>query len=209
MPPAELASVVIVAAGIGYLLSLLLNIPAGFPMPPHAATRVVASISVLASAPALAVFAYSMRVACSTRATNIAFALAVIFAMIAVANRLTQLFALQTLPQLGLPQLDLYVTNSFAQSAEMLAWGWLFGAVTLLLVRAVASTAGTWPARLYGAAGLMAITAGLIYAVAIVAGLPEWLGGVGVAVGGLAWGIVWPASAGLFSLMIRSRRATA
>lgn len=204
---AVLACVVIVVAGFGYLLSLLLNIPAGFPMPPTTATRVMASLSVFGSAPALAAFAYAMRVVCPTRATNIAFAISVTFAMVALANRFTQLVVVQTWPEHG--QLDLYVPNSFAQGAEMLAWGWLFAAVTALLARAVRVTAGAWPARLIGATGLMALAAALVYVVTMVATLPDWVGGIAVAVGGLAWGIVWPASAGLFISGVRSHRAFA
>ncbi len=206
---AVLASAVIVVAGFGYLLSLLLNVPAGFPMPPTTATRVMASLSVFGSAPALAAFAYAMRVVCPTRATNIAFAISVTFAMVALANRFTQLVVVQAWPEHGLPQLDLYVPNSFAQGAEMLAWGWLFGAVTFLLARAVRVTAGAWPSRLIGATGLMALAAALVYVVTMVSTLPDWVGGIAVAVGGLAWGIVWPASAGFFISGVRSRRAFA
>jgi hypothetical protein len=130
------------------------------------------------------------------------------FAAVAVANRLTQLFVLELWPGSG-PQLDLYVTNSFAQGAEMLAWGWLFGAVTSLMAGAVRVTAGAWPANLLLASGFMSLAAGLLYAVALVSTLPDWVGGVAVAVGGVAWAIVWPASAALFISIFRSRRALA
>lgn len=205
---AVLASAVIVAAGVAYLVSLLLNIPAGFPMPPTAATRVMASMSVFASAPALAMLAYSQKRAHPSRATTMAFAISVIFAAVAVANRLTQLVVLEIWPERA-QQLDLYVTHSFAQGAEMLAWGWLFGAATVLLAGAVRVTAGAWPSRLLGASGLMSLAAGLVYLVAAVATLPDWVGGVAVAVGGLAWGIVWPASAALYVSILRGRRALA
>lgn len=206
---AVLASIVIVVAGVGYLFSLLLNIPAGFPMPPTTATRVIASLSVFGSAPALAAFAYAMRILCPTRATNLAFATSVTFAVVALANRFVQLVAVQIWPETGLPQFDLYVSNSFAQGAEMLAWGLLFGTVTVLLAKAIRVTAGPWPARLIGTAGLMSLAAGLVYVMTMVATPPAWVGGVAVAVGGLAWGIVWPASAALFISVTRSRRAFA
>jgi hypothetical protein len=134
---ASVASAVIVVAGVAYLASLLLNIPLGFPMPPAAPTRLMASLSVFASAPALAVFAWSLRRVHRSTATDVAFALSVIFAAVAVANRLVQLVALNIWPDRGW-QLDLYVTHSLAQAAEMLAWGWLFGAVFLPRVRQTA-----------------------------------------------------------------------
>jgi hypothetical protein len=205
---AALASAIVVVAGAAYVVSLVLNIPAGFPMPPSAITRLIASLSVFASAPALAVFAYSLKRACPSRATNIAFAISVIFAAVAVANRLVQLVMLEIWPERG-PQLDLYVTHSFAQGAEMLAWGWLFGAVTALLARAVRVTAGAWPARLLAASGLMSLAAGLVYFVAPVVTLPDWVGGIAIAAGGLAWGAVWPLSAALFLSIVRIRRALA
>jgi hypothetical protein len=198
MPLAVMASAVIVVAGAAYVVALLLNIPSGFPMPPAAATRVIASLSVFASAPALAVFAYALKRARPSRATNMAFAISLVFASVAVANRLVQLVALNVRPEHG-PQLDLYMTHSFAQGAEMLAWGWLFGAVTGLLVVAVRVTAGIWPARLLGASALMSVAAGLVYFVALVAALPDWIEGIAVALGGLAWGATWPVSAALFS----------
>jgi len=82
---AVLASVVIVVAGFGYLISLLLNIPSGFPMPPTTATRVIASLSVLGSAPGLVAFAYAMSVLCRTRATNIAFVTSVTLAPLSLS----------------------------------------------------------------------------------------------------------------------------
>ncbi len=200
------ASAIVLVAGVAYLGSLLLNIPAGFPMPPSSATRVVASLSVFASAPALALFASAVRHARPSRAANAAFVIAVIFAAIASANRLVQLVALEIWPERG-AQLDLYATHSFAQGAEMLAWGWLFGAVALLLAGAVRDLAGAWPARLLAAAGLMSLGAGFVYTVALVATLPDWIGGVAVGVGGLAWGIAWPLSAALFLPAHRGRRA--
>jgi len=202
---AMLASAIVAVAGAAYIVSLLLNIPAGFPMPPATATRMLASLSVLASAPALALFAYSLKRARPSRATDIAFAISMLFAALAVANRLAQLVALVLWPGLG-PQLDLYVTHSFAQAAEMLAWGWLFGAVTVQLAAPVRITAGAWPARLLGASGLMSLAAGLVYLVALVVTLPDWVGGIAVAVGGLAWGIAWPLSAALSVSGLMARR---
>jgi hypothetical protein len=204
---AMMTSGLIAAAGVGYLVSLLLNVPAGFPMPPAAATRVMASLSVLVSAPSLAVFAYSMNRAFPSRAATMAFAILVIFAAVAVANRITQVVVLELWPEHG-QQLDLYVTNSFAQAAEMLAWGWLFGAGTVLLAGAVRVAGGPLAARLLGASGLLSLAAGLVYVASLIATLPDWVGGVAVAVGGLAWGIVWPASAALF-MSVGRRRALA
>src|SRR4051812_24129837 len=91
---AVLACVLIVVAGVAYLVSLLLNIPGGFPMPPSAPTRVLASLSVLVSAPALGLLAYSMKRARPSRRTSTAFAISVLFAAVAVANRLIQVVVL-------------------------------------------------------------------------------------------------------------------
>lgn len=205
---AVLASAIVVVAGAAYLVSLLLNIPAGFPMPPTPATRLIASLSVFASAPALTLFAYSLKRARPSRATNAAFAISVIFASVAVANRLVQVVVLGIWPD-GVAQLDLYVTHSLAQGAEMLAWGWLFGAVTALLAGAVRATAGAWPARLLGTSAFMSMSAGLVYFLAPIAVLPDWIGGIAIAVGGLAWGIAWPLSAALFLSAVRRRRTLA
>lgn len=201
---ATVASAAVVAGGAAYLLSLLLNIPGGFPMPPSAATRVVASLSVFASAPALAVFAWAMKVMRPSTRTNASFAIALAFAAVAVANRVGQLLVLGLAPDHA-QQLDLYVTNSFMQVAEMVAWGWLFGAASLLVSGAVRYVASAWPARLLAASGVMSLAAGLVYFAALVATLPDWIGGIAVAIGGLAWGIVWPLSAALFMSAGRSR----
>jgi hypothetical protein len=184
-----------------------LNIPAGFPMPPRQPTRLVAALSVLGSAPALVAFAYSMRILRPTGATTVAFALSMIFAALAVANRLIQLVALPALGKQWSLQLDVYATNALAQGAEMLAWGGLFGVVTLVLVAAIREVAGTLPARLLGVAGMMSLVAGLVYALTAVATLSDWIGGAAAGVGGLAWAIVWPASAACFIANTRSRRS--
>ncbi|HZQ49153.1 MAG TPA: hypothetical protein VFB69_02485 [Candidatus Dormibacteraeota bacterium] len=204
MRVAKLASGVIVAAGIVYVLALLFNIPGGFAMPPTAATRLVASLSVFASAPALTVFAYAVRQAQPSNRTRVAFAIAAVFATVAVANRIAQLLVIGLSPD-GAQQLDLYVTHSYAQGVEMLAWGILFGTVTALLTPSVRTWAGGWPARWLGASAVLSVVAGLAYSLALVATLPDWIGGIAVAFGGLAWGVTWPVSSALFLLSGRPR----
>src|SRR6476646_8857381 len=55
------AALVVTGAGLVYLLSLAVNVVAGFPMPPVVATRVLASVSVLASAPAFLILVFCLR----------------------------------------------------------------------------------------------------------------------------------------------------
>ncbi|HSP08476.1 MAG TPA: hypothetical protein VLU92_02625 [Candidatus Dormibacteraeota bacterium] len=194
------ASLVIVGAQLTYLLSLALNVAAGFPMPPVAATRTIASLSVIASAPAFLLLAWCLRGTRRNAIGDLSIVTAAAFAVISVLNRAVQLVVLSIVPVQTARSLDLYVTYSLGQDAEMLAWGLLFGATGLLVARAMSvSEVEAWPVRLLAASGVMALIAGLVYGAAVIGSLPEWVGGIGIAAGGAAWALLWPLSAALYA----------
>jgi hypothetical protein len=199
------ASLVVAGAGLLYLVGLALNIPAGFPMPPTSATRIAASLSVLASASAFVVVVGCLASLRRTAGANWALAAALGFAVIAITNRVIQLIVLPVLPDRAGGNLDLYANYSVAQSVEMLAWGWLFGSTCLLASRLVRRvTSESLPATLLVVSGALSLSAGLAYVIAaVIPGVPPWIGGAGMAAGAVAWGLTWPLAALVFATGLR------
>src|SRR5690348_8478674 len=108
------------AATAVYVVALLLNGMAGMPMPPIVATRVIASLSVLAGAPALVWFVVVIARRRSSRhpvAARVALTAVAVFAVVAITNRVLQLAIAAQL----LSEPDLYVAPSPANFAEMFA----------------------------------------------------------------------------------------
>lgn len=199
------ASAVIASAGFVYLVGLALNIPGGFPMPPNPATRVVASLSVLASATAFVVLVGCLGSPRRTTGAKLALAAALGFALLAISNRVIQLAVLPVLPDSAGGSLDLYANYSAAQSVEMLAWGWLFGTTCLLASRLVRTvTSDRLPATLLTVSGALSLSAGLAYVIAeVIPGIPPWIGGAGMAAGAVAWGLTWPLAALVLAIGLR------
>src|SRR5690348_8590284 len=92
--PAAMAGLAVTGAGLVYLLSLLANIAAGFPMPPVWATRFLASLSVLVGAPAFLLLVYCVSRRPRRRWRSLPVLLTAGFVLIAVTNRLVQLATL-------------------------------------------------------------------------------------------------------------------
>jgi hypothetical protein len=191
------ALLVIAGGGFVYLVGLALNIPGGFPMPPTSTTRIVASLSVLATASAFVVVVGELRSLRHTAAANWALRAALGFALLAISNRVIQLVVLPVLPDRAGGNLDLYANYSAAQSVEMLAWGWLFGSTCLLASRLLHRvTPESLPATLLAVSGALSLSAGLAYVIAAVTpGVPPWIGGAGMVAGAVAWGLTWPLAA--------------
>jgi hypothetical protein len=180
-----------------YVAALLLNAIAGMPMPPIRATRIIASLSVFAGAPALVWFVMMIAMRRSAQhpvAARVVVAAISVFAATAILNRVVQLaIVTQSVSGIG-TQLDLYVTATPANFVEMFAWDFCLGVVAISASRLLTEPAETWPRRTFALAGLLLLIGELLYLVSVLqlGGLPIALAGMGFSVA--AWVLGLPAA---------------
>ena len=181
------------AATAVYVAALLLNGVAGMPMPPIVATRVVASLSVFAGAPALVWFVVLIARSRSSRhpvAARVALTAVAVFAVVAITNRVLQLAIATQL----ISEPDLYVAPSPANFAEMFAWDFCLGVVALSLRLLLTETAESSCRRTFVVAGLLLLGGELTFLLSVAN-----LGGLAVALTGMAlsvaaWVVALPAA---------------
>lgn len=162
-------------------------------MPPIVATRVVASLSVFAGAPALLWFVVLIarrRVSRHPVAARVAFTAVAVFAVVAMMNRVLQLAIAAQL----VSEPDLYVAPSPANFAEMFAWDFCLGVVALSLSLLLTETAEVLPRRIFVFAGVLLLSGELTFLISVanLGGLPIALTGMVLSVA--AWVVALPAA---------------
>jgi len=190
------------AATAVYVAALLLNAMAGMPMPPIVATRVVASLSVLAGAPALVWFVILIARPRSSRhpvAARVALTAVAVFAVVAITNRVLQLAIAAQL----VSEPDLYVVPSPANFAEMFAWDLCLGVLAMALSLLLTETAQTSSRHTFMIAGLLLLSGELTFlmSVANLGGLPIAMTGMVFSVA--AWVVAFPTAVFLTTFAAR------
>jgi hypothetical protein len=163
------------------------------PMPPIEATRVVASLSVFAGAPALLWFVVLIARRRSSRhpvAARVALTAAAVFAVVAITNRVLQLAIAAQL----VSEPDLYVAPSAANFAEMFAWDFCLGVLAISLSLLLTETAESSSRRTFIVAGLLLLVGELAFLISVanLGGLPIALTGIAFSV--TAWVVALPAA---------------
>jgi hypothetical protein len=187
------AAYAFLAATAVYVAALVLNGVAGMPMPPIVATRVLASLSVFAGAPALVWFVVLIARRRSSRhrvAARVALTAVAVFAVVAITNRVLQLAIAAQL----VSEPDLYVAPSPANFAEMFAWDFCLGVVAISLSLILTETAEASPRRIFVIAGLLLLGGELTFLISVanLGGLPIALTGMAFSVA--AWVVALPAA---------------
>jgi len=176
-----------------YVAALVLNGVAGMPMPPILATRVGASLSVFAGAPALVWFVVLIARRRSSQhpvAAGVALTGVAVFAVVAITNRVLQLAIAAKL----ISGPDLYVAPSPANFAEMFAWDFCLGVVAISLSRLLTETTESSSRRTFVVASLLLLGGELAFlmSVANLGGLPIAMTGMAFSVA--AWVLALPAA---------------
>ncbi len=162
-------------------------------MPPIAATRVIASLSVFAGAPALVWFVVLVARRRSPRhpiAAPVALAAVAVFAVVAMTNRVLQLAIAAHL----VSEPDLYVVPSPANFAEMFAWDFCLGVLAISLSLLLTETAESSSRRTFVVAGLLLLGGEMAFLISVanLGGLPIALAGMAFSIA--AWVVALPAA---------------
>lgn len=188
------AGAVLTGANIIYLIGFSFYAIAGFEGLPPAATRLLASLSVLFGAPPLVVL-FAALVSKANPLARLALVFATGFTLLAIANRISQILILAGTGDLS--AFDLYTPGSLAQIMEFIAFGPLQG-LALLFGSKLFPTGGLsgWTRRLFSLAGLFTLVGGTVFillqtTVSFI-GIPPV---VGLLICLPAWVILYPAGA--------------
>ena len=176
----------VLGANAVYVVALVPDALAGWPTPPVAFTGLVASLSILLGAPAIAVLFIGMahqgpRAAFWTAATA-----AVLYAAIAVANRILQ-WAIIATPTGPIPRtLDLYTANGPANFAEFFAWDLCLGIACVAAATSVIKDA-RWPRRFLAGTGALLLAGEGFYLAEFFGVGAAWVGRTGMMLSAAAW----------------------
>jgi hypothetical protein len=201
------ATVIALASYVPYFAALARYLAAGFSPPVPKMTRIVASVSVFAGAPAMGVQVASLA-SQSRPETKVPARLSTVFMLIfagsAVSTRILQLIVLGG-KRAGTSQLDLYEENSLANSIEMFAWGPCQG-LALLFASRMFATGGLvgWARRLFALAGILESAGGSITLLGKLLSVSS-LQSLGRLVCLPAWVILQPAAEAVTVWLLRGR----
>jgi hypothetical protein len=169
-----------------YVVALVPDALAGWPTPPVAVTGLIASLSILLGAPAIAVLFISVAHQGPRAASRTAATAAVLYTAIAVANRILQLAIIATAAGAMPRALDLYQANGPANFAEFFAWDLCLGIACVAAATSVNKHA-RWPRRFLAGTGALLLAGEGFYLAGFFGVGAGWVGRTGMMLSAAAW----------------------